>query len=76
MKIDLLGMIPPSQGSSNLLKAWRNTWNISESQPTLFDLWVLGLVIVHLADLFPVSIPPSTVRSASWLLRTATQSLI
>ncbi|KAG8217292.1 hypothetical protein J3R82DRAFT_5387 [Butyriboletus roseoflavus] len=38
MKIDLLGMIPPSQGSSSLLKAWRNTWNVSDSQPTLFDL--------------------------------------
>ncbi|KAF8558491.1 hypothetical protein OG21DRAFT_1405058 [Imleria badia] len=37
MKIDLLGMIPSSQGSSSL-KAWRNTWNVSESQPTLFDL--------------------------------------
>ncbi|KAF8123775.1 hypothetical protein EV363DRAFT_1179119 [Boletus edulis] len=37
MKIDLLGMIP-SSGLSSPLKAWRNAWNISESQPTLFDL--------------------------------------
>ena len=76
MKIDLLGMIPSNQGSSSLLKAWRNTWNISESQPTLFDLWVSGLVADRLADLFQVSIPPSTVRSASWPLHTAMQSLI
>lgn len=74
MKIDLLGMIPPSQGSSSLLKAWRNTWNVSDSEAALFDLWVPGLVTDRLADLFPVSTPPSTVPSANWLLHTAMQS--
>lgn len=74
MKIDLLGMIPSSQGSSSVLKAWRNIWNNSESQPILFDLYVFALVANRLADSFPVPIPPSMVLSASWLLHTAMQS--
>ncbi|KAG9318236.1 hypothetical protein JVU11DRAFT_317 [Chiua virens] len=34
MKIDLLGMVP----SSDALTAWKNTWNTTESEPTLFEL--------------------------------------
>ena len=76
MKIDLLGMIPSSQGSSTPLKAWRNTWNVSESQPTLFNLSVLGLVTSYRADWFPAWIHPSMVHSASWPLHTAMPSSI
>ncbi|KAH7890039.1 hypothetical protein F5I97DRAFT_1999340 [Phlebopus sp. FC_14] len=37
MKIDMLGM-PAPQGSSNHLGVWKNTWNASRSQQTLFEL--------------------------------------
>ncbi|KIK98838.1 hypothetical protein PAXRUDRAFT_632706 [Paxillus rubicundulus Ve08.2h10] len=38
MNIDLLGMVPSEHSPSNLLKAWKNTWNGSQSQPTPFEL--------------------------------------
>jgi hypothetical protein len=49
MKIDLLGMTPSSLGSAGL-KAWRNVWNESESEPTLFEVYVFyfrrGIVLL------------------------------
>ncbi|KIJ63277.1 hypothetical protein HYDPIDRAFT_92805 [Hydnomerulius pinastri MD-312] len=38
MKIDLLGTPSSQQSSSNPLRAWKNTWNSSQSQPTLFEI--------------------------------------
>lgn len=62
MKIDLLGM---TSSSASLLQAWRNTWNTSDSQPTLFELQVCGLVTGRLADLFIALIHLSAAHSAS-----------
>ncbi|KAF9239681.1 hypothetical protein BU15DRAFT_74536 [Melanogaster broomeanus] len=37
MRIDLLGTVPSEKSSSNPLKVWKNVWNASQSQPTLFE---------------------------------------